>query len=83
MVLGDWRQGERIAQNGRGLQFSDAAGAVAGGNCYACHQLSKAEVAFGNIGPSLYQYGKLRGIGEATVKYTWAKVSNPHAFNAC
>lgn len=81
--LGDWRQGERIAQNGRGLQFSDAAGAVAGGNCYACHQLSKAEVAFGNIGPSLYQYGKLRGNGEATVKYTWAKVSNPHAFNAC
>ncbi len=81
--LGDWREGERIAQSGRGLQFSDAPGAAAGGNCYACHQLSRAELAFGNIGPSLYQYGKRHGNSEATLKYTWAKVNNPHAFNAC
>jgi sulfur-oxidizing protein SoxX len=59
--IGDWKEGEKIAQNGRGMQFTDAVGGTNGGNCYACHQLTKAEISFGNIGPSLYQYGKLRG----------------------
>ncbi|MGL4575523.1 MAG: sulfur oxidation c-type cytochrome SoxX [Burkholderiaceae bacterium] len=86
--LGDWKEGERIAQNGRGLQFSDTASTVAGGNCYACHQIQKAEISYGNIGPSLYQYGKLRSGGaaqppEAIVKYTWGKIWNSHAYNAC
>lgn len=80
---GDWRAGERIAQSGVGMQFSDAPNTVGGGNCYACHQLTKAELAYGNIGPSLYNYGKLRGNAEATMKYTWARLWNPHAFNAC
>lgn len=81
--LGDYKQGERIAQTGVGLQWSDSAGAPAGGNCYACHQLSKAEISFGNIGPSLYNYGKLRGNDERTIRYTWAKIWNTHSFNAC
>jgi sulfur-oxidizing protein SoxX len=86
--LGDWKVGEQIAQNGRGLQFSDTASTVAGGNCYACHQIQKAEISYGNIGPSLYQYGKLRSGGqaqapEAIMRYTWAKIWNSHAFNAC
>lgn len=81
--LGDHKQGERIAQSGRGLQWNDNAGDPAGGNCYACHQLSKAEISFGNIGPSLYNYGKLRGNSEQTLRYTWAKIWNAHAFNAC
>ncbi|MFZ9060958.1 MAG: sulfur oxidation c-type cytochrome SoxX, partial [Steroidobacteraceae bacterium] len=34
-LLGVWRRGEAIAQNGRGLQHSDAPGTVVGGNCYA------------------------------------------------
>jgi sulfur-oxidizing protein SoxX len=81
--LGDWKAGEKIAQNGRGMQSSDKAGDANGGNCYACHQLSKEEISFGNIGPSLHQYGKLRGNSEAIVKYTWAKLYNAQAFNAC
>lgn len=88
--LGDWREGERVAQSGRGLQFSDTAQTVAGGNCYACHQLTKTEISFGNIGPSLYQYGKLRGVSNPAdpasaeiVKYTWGKIWNSHAYNAC
>lgn len=81
--LGDYKQGERVAQTGVGLQWSDKEGAPAGGNCYACHQLSKAEISFGNIGPSLYNYGKLRGNTEQTLRYTWAKIWNTHAFNAC
>jgi len=81
--LGDHKQGERIAQTGVGLQWSDRADTPAGGNCYACHQLSKAEISFGNIGPSLYNYGKLRGSSEAIQRYTWAKIWNTHSFNAC
>lgn len=81
--LGDYKQGERVAQRGVGLQWSDKPGAPAGGNCYACHQLSKAEISFGNIGPSLYNYGKRRGLTEETMRYTWAKIWNTHAFNAC
>lgn len=81
--MGRWQEGEKIAQNGRGMQSSDKAGVPNGGNCYACHQLSKAEISFGNIGPSLYQYGKLRGDSEAVLKYTWAKLYNSQAFSAC
>jgi sulfur-oxidizing protein SoxX len=81
--LGDWRRGEVVAQSGRGLQFTDAPGSVGGGNCYACHELTRAEVSYGNIGPSLRQYGKLRGTGDPIVRYTWGKVWNSHAFNAC
>ncbi len=81
--LGDWKRGESIAQSGRGMQFSDAANTVAGGNCYACHQIDKAEISHGNIGPTLWNYGKLRGQTEPIVKYTWARIWNSHAFNAC
>lgn len=81
--LGKWQEGEKIAQNGRGMQSSDAVGAVNGGNCYACHQIGKKEISFGNIGPSLYQYGKLRGNSEAILSYTWNKLYNAQAYNAC
>ena len=88
--LGDWREGEKIAQNGRGLQFSDAAGTVNGANCYACHQLSPQEISYGNQGPSLLKYGVLHGVldpaapeSQAIVRYTWGRIWNTHAFNAC
>jgi sulfur-oxidizing protein SoxX len=81
--LGDWKQGERVAQSGVGLQFSDNDKTVNGGNCYACHQISKEEISYGNIGPTLYQYGKLRGNTVEIQRYTWARIWNAHAFNAC
>ena len=81
--FGDWKSGERIAQTGVGLQWTDNEKTVNGGNCYACHELSPQEISFGNIGPSLKQYGKLRGNSEAVVKYTWGKIWNTHAYNAC
>lgn len=81
--LGDFKQGERIAQTGVGLQWSDTATTVNGGNCYACHQITKEEISFGNIGPSLYQYAKVRGTGQETLRYTWGKIWNTHAYNAC
>jgi sulfur-oxidizing protein SoxX len=88
--LGDWREGEKLAQNGRGMTWTDSSAADNGGNCYNCHQLSKSEISFGTIGPSLYQYGKLRGVTDPAspasaeiVKYTWGKLWNSKAYAAC
>ena len=88
--LGDWKQGEAIAQSGRGLTWSDDAKVANGGNCYNCHQISKEEISFGTIGPSLYNYGKLRGVtnpadpaSKAIVEYTWGKIWNAKAYSAC
>ena len=82
-LLGDWREGEKIAQSGVGKQFSDDPTSPAGGNCYACHQLSPTEISFGTIGPPLLGYGKLRGNSEAMQRYTYGKIYNPQAFSAC
>ena len=82
-LLGDWKEGEKIAQSGVGKQFSDNPANPSGGNCYACHQLTKEEISYGNIGPSLYNYGKLRGNSEAIQKYTFGKIYNAEAYSAC
>jgi sulfur-oxidizing protein SoxX len=82
-VIGDWKNGARIAQNGRGHQFSDAPGTVAGGNCYACHQISKAEVSYGTLGPSLTEYGKIRKFGAEESKQAYAKIYNSHSVTPC
>jgi sulfur-oxidizing protein SoxX len=88
--LGDWKEGEKIAQSGRGQTWTDAANTVNGGNCYNCHQIAKEEISFGTIGPSLYHYGKLRGVTDPAsaaakpiVEYTWGKIWNAKAYNAC
>lgn len=83
VYLGDFKQGERIAQTGVGLQWSDDDKTVAGGNCYACHEIAPQEIAFGNIGPSLKGYGKKRGNSKETLTYTWGKLWNSHAYNVC
>jgi sulfur-oxidizing protein SoxX len=88
--LGDWKEGEKIAQSGRGLTWTDDAKMPNGGNCYNCHQITKEEISFGTIGPSLYNYGKLRGVADPAsaaakpvVEYTWGKIWNSKAYNAC
>jgi L-cysteine S-thiosulfotransferase len=90
--IGDWREGEKLAQSGRGMTWTDASAATAanGGNCYNCHQISKQEISHGTIGPSLYNYGKLRGVKDpadpasaAMVDYTWGKLWNSKAYAAC
>ena len=88
--IGDWKAGEKVAQSGKGMTWKDKAGAVNGGNCYNCHQISKQEISYGTIGPSLYNYGKLRGVTDPNsaaakpiVEYTWGKIWNSKAYNAC
>ena len=88
--LGDWKEGEKLAQNGRGMTWSDPSGSSNGGNCYNCHKISEAEISHGTLGPSLYNYGKLRGVKDPAdpvsapiVQYTWGKLYNAKAYNAC
>jgi sulfur-oxidizing protein SoxX len=88
--LGDWKNGEKLAQSGRGLTWRDKAESANGGNCYNCHQITKEEISYGTIGPSLYHYGKLRGVtdpnspaAKAVVEYTWGKLWNARAYSAC
>lgn len=82
--LGDWKGGEKLAQSGYGLRFSDyPPRQVNGGNCYACHQLTKSEVSYGTVGPSLLEYGKTRKYEVAEVKATYEKIYNSHAVFPC
>jgi sulfur-oxidizing protein SoxX len=90
--LGDFKAGEKLAQDGRGMTWTDKSTETKanGGNCYNCHQIGKAEISYGTIGPSLYNYGKLRGVTDPTsaaakpiVEYTWGKLVNARAYNAC
>ncbi len=90
--LGDWREGEKLAQNGRGMTWTDksAEPTANGASCYNCHQIGKAEISFGTIGPSLYHYGRNRGVANpadpaaaTVVQYTWGKLNNSWAYNAC
>ncbi|MGB9366731.1 MAG: sulfur oxidation c-type cytochrome SoxX [Xanthobacteraceae bacterium] len=82
--MGDWKKGEALAQSGYGLRFTDyPPRQVNGGNCYACHQLTKAEVSYGTLGPSLSEYGKLRDFKPDAVKATYEKIYNSHAAFPC
>ena len=90
--LGDWKEGEKIAQSGRGMTWTDASADPKsnGGNCYNCHQIDQKEISFGTIGPSLWNYGKLRGVKDPAdpasaeiVRYTWGKMWNSKAYAAC
>lgn len=90
--LGDWKAGEKLAQSGRGMTWSDKSADTKGngGQCYNCHQVTKQEISFGTIGPSLYNYGKIRGVSDPAspqsadvVRYTWGKLWNSKAYAAC
>ena len=92
VYIGDWREGERLAQSGRGMTWTDATTDTKanGAQCYNCHQISKEEISFGTIGPILYNYGKLRGVKDITdpaaapiIQYTWGKLWNSKAYAAC
>jgi len=81
--MGDWKAGEKLAQSGRGMTWSDKPEDVPGGNCYNCHQLSSKEIAYGTIGPSLLNFGKVRGNGEDIQRYAYSRIYNAKAMNAC
>jgi sulfur-oxidizing protein SoxX len=82
-MLGNWKAGAKIANNGRGGQFSDDANTEAGGNCYACHQMEKKELSFGTLGPSLTGYGKDRNYAPDAIRNAFTKIYNSEAVLAC
>ena len=82
-LIGDWKRGERIAQGGRGLTWSDKPGAPADGSCYNCHQLSPKELSHGTLGPSLRGFGKTRGASPEIQRYVYGKIYNAKAYNLC
>ncbi|WP_441280661.1 sulfur oxidation c-type cytochrome SoxX [Tardiphaga sp. 862_B3_N1_1] len=81
--LGNWKEGAKIANNGRGGQFSDPPDTVAGGNCYACHQMEQKEVSYGTLGPSLTNYGKDRKYDPQEIKNAFTKVYDSQSMFAC
>lgn len=90
--IGDWRHGEKLAQSGRGMTWSDKSDKAAdnGAQCYNCHEIDKAEISHGTIGPSLWNYGKSRGVksltdpaSAAVIQYTWGKLWDAKAYVAC
>ena len=83
-LMGDWKKGEKIAQSGYGFRFSDYPPKKAmGGNCYGCHQLKKAEVSYGTVGPSLLNYGKAHKFSAIVTKAVYEKVYDSHAALPC
>ena len=81
--MGDWKAGEKLAQSGRGMTWSDKPDEPAGGNCYNCHRLSSMEIAYGTIGPSLLNFGKLRGNSVEVQRYVFGRIYYAKALNAC
>jgi sulfur-oxidizing protein SoxX len=81
-LLGDWAKGEKIAQSGRGMTFTDKPGEN-GGSCYNCHQLAASEISYGTLGPSLLRLGKQRGNTPEMQKYVYGKIYNSQAYSAC
>ena len=82
-LLGNWKNGENIAQSGRGMTFTDKPGSENGGSCYNCHQLAASEISYGTLGPSLLGFGKVRGNTPEMQKYVYGKIYNSKAYNAC
>jgi sulfur-oxidizing protein SoxX len=82
-VFANSKQGEAIAQSGRGATWTNTASTPIGGGCYNCHQIDKKEISYGTIGPSLWNYGKMRGYSPEVVTYTWNRINNSKAYNAC
>jgi sulfur-oxidizing protein SoxX len=87
-LMGDWKTGEKIAQRGRGMTWRDKPGKTSrgednGGGCYNCHQIGPDTTSFGTIGPSLYQFAKLRGYGTDIQRYAFAKIYNAKSYSVC
>jgi sulfur-oxidizing protein SoxX len=82
-LMGNWREGAKIAWSGQGMQWHEDPKMPGGGGCYNCHEMSPQREAFGTIGPSLAAFGKKRGNGIEMQKYVYGKIYNAKAYNLC
>lgn len=81
-VLGDWKAGQKFANDGRGGTFTDQP-MTNGANCYACHQMDRFELSYGTLGPSLVNYGKERKYAPDEAKAAYAKIYNSMSVSPC
>jgi L-cysteine S-thiosulfotransferase len=82
-LLGNWKEGAKIAWSGRGMQWHEDPKKAAGGGCYNCHTISPERTSAGTIGPSLTGFGKIRGNGADMQKYVYGKIYNAKAYSLC
>lgn len=82
-LMGDWKNGVKIAESGQGMQWSEKPGNPGGGGCYNCHEMSPTQTSYGTIGTSLKGFGKIRGSGPETQKYAFGKIYNSKAYSLC
>jgi len=82
-LMGNWKEGAKIAWSGRGMQLNEDPKKPSGGGCYNCHMISPQRTSAGTIGPSLTAFGKKRGNGIETQKYVYGKIYNAKAYNLC
>ena len=85
--LGDWRKGEEVARSGYGFRVGHKDDSHEkrdpGGNCYACHQMDPEEYTYGSLGPSLKNFGKMRGNSPQTREYLYNVIYSPHTYFPC
>jgi L-cysteine S-thiosulfotransferase len=86
IVLGDWKKGRDLAWSGFGFRldpnFDDHEKREAGANCYNCHEFA-GDRQGGTIGPSLRNYGKLRGTEQPILKLAYGILYNAHSMFPC
>ncbi|MBI4123857.1 MAG: sulfur oxidation c-type cytochrome SoxX [Betaproteobacteria bacterium] len=82
-LMGDWKNGAKIAWGGRGMQWHEDPKQPADGGCYNCHEISPQRTSAGTIGPSLRAFGKTRGNGMEMQRYVYGKIYNAKAYNLC
>lgn len=83
VFAGDWKRGAALAENGRGMTWSDKQGEPSGGSCYNCHELAPQQTSFGTMGPSLRHFARLRGYTTEVQKYAYQRIYNSKGFAAC
>jgi sulfur-oxidizing protein SoxX len=86
--LGDWRKGQALAENAFGYRVGhkvdDHSQETTGGLCINCHTLeADKSLRSGTLGPSLVNYGKMRGNNSETRRYTYEVLFNPHTAFPC
>jgi sulfur-oxidizing protein SoxX len=84
--LGDWKKGRELAWSGFGYRIGhnvdDHNKTPVGANCYNCHEFA-GDRQGGTIGPSLRNYGKLRGTEQPVLKLAYGIVYNAHSMFPC
>lgn len=84
--LGDWEKGRVLAWSGFGFRTAHKPDnhkkREPGATCYNCHQLATDRTG-GTIGPSLTNYGKIRGSSDEILKYAYDMIYNPNSTFPC